>query len=137
MNVETSGKRGTFNLQSISDLSQSIRRFFIYCLICHGFPLLISSVTLAMQMIPISSFPSSMQSQIIKPNIDDGRCWFKDGKSEFVYYSIFEISLHVVNAFFMGYTSYLLYKENLIMTFLPKRNFKDYSKNSRCNQSFR
>ncbi|KAL7640537.1 UNVERIFIED_CONTAM: hypothetical protein RMT77_008812 [Armadillidium vulgare] len=108
--------RGTFNLQCISDLSQSIRRFFIYCLICHGFPLLISSVTLAMQMIPISSFPSSMQSHIIKPIIDNGRCWFEDGKSELVYYFVFEISLHILNAIYMGYTFYLLYKENLIMT---------------------
>ncbi|KAL7640535.1 UNVERIFIED_CONTAM: hypothetical protein RMT77_008810 [Armadillidium vulgare] len=116
--------RGTFNLQSISDLSQSIRRFFIYCLTCHGFSLFISSITLAMQLIPISSFPSSIQSHIIKPNIDKGRCWFKDGISEFVYYSIFEISLHVVNAFFMGYTSYLLYKENLIMTFCRKETSK-------------
>ncbi|KAB7503539.1 hypothetical protein Anas_09098, partial [Armadillidium nasatum] len=107
---------GTFNLQSIGDLSHSIRRFFIYGLICHGFPLFISSVTLTMQMIPISSFPSSMQSHIIKPNFDDGRY----GKSEFVYYTIFEISLHVVNAIFMGYTFYLLYKENLITTFCRK-----------------
>ncbi|KAL7640508.1 UNVERIFIED_CONTAM: hypothetical protein RMT77_008783 [Armadillidium vulgare] len=69
--------RGTFNFKRIADLSQSHGRFYIYLIICHGCPLVICSLTVAMQIIPLSKFPSSIRSYIIKPGINEGNCWFR------------------------------------------------------------
>ncbi|KAL7640533.1 UNVERIFIED_CONTAM: hypothetical protein RMT77_008808 [Armadillidium vulgare] len=113
--------RGTFNLKRIGDLSQSHGRFYVYFIFCHGCPLVICSLTIAMQIIPLSKFPSSIRSYIIKPGINDGGCWFRDNVAQIAYFYVFEISLHILNAFFMGYTSYLVYQEKLTATFCKRR----------------
>ncbi|KAL7640532.1 UNVERIFIED_CONTAM: hypothetical protein RMT77_008807 [Armadillidium vulgare] len=113
--------RGTFNFKRIGDLSQSHGRFHMYLIICHGCPLVICSLTIAMQIIPLSKFPSSIRSYIIKPGINEGYCWFNDIGAQIAYFYVIEISLHILNAFFMGYTSYLVYQEKLTATFCKRR----------------
>ncbi|KAB7494008.1 hypothetical protein Anas_12962 [Armadillidium nasatum] len=112
---------GTFNFKRIGDLSQSHGRFYIYLIFCHGCPLVICSLTIAMQNIPLAKFPSSIRSYIMKPRIKDGKCWFNDIIAQIVYFYVFEISLHILNAFFMGYTSYLVYHDKLTATFCKGR----------------
>ncbi|RXG52351.1 hypothetical protein Avbf_15267 [Armadillidium vulgare] len=74
-----------------------------------------------MQNIRLSTFPCSIRSYIIKPGINEEKCWFRDTVAQIPYYYVFVILLHILNAFFMGYISYLVYQEKLTATFCKRR----------------
>ncbi|KAB7503223.1 hypothetical protein Anas_13167 [Armadillidium nasatum] len=74
-----------------------------------------------MQNIRLSIFPCSIRSYIIKPRINEGKCWFRDIVAQIPYYYVFVILLHILNAFFLGYTSYLVYHDKLEATFCKRR----------------